>query len=63
MSDYDFTRLNDLRVQAMILDMEVDLETFELVERSDYVKPKWIERYELKRDDSDFNEYFDIDKE
>lgn len=55
--------LNDLKIQAMLFDMDIDFETFELVpKRKKYEVPKWVERWKEKRAEADFDEYFDIDR-
>lgn len=55
--------LADLAVQAMIFDMDIDIEALVLTPKSDYKEPFWITNWKEKRDDSDFNENFDIDRE
>lgn len=57
---YDFTRLNELRVQAMLFDMDIDLETFELVPKISYERPEWLERWQDKQDEADFDIYIDV---
>lgn len=59
---YDFSKLDDLKVQAMLFDMEVDLEAFDLVAKKQDDRPEWQIRWNDKRDQGDFDEYFDIDR-
>lgn len=56
-------RLNDLKVQAIMFDLEVDIEALTLVAKSTHKDAVWITRYKDKRAESDFDEYFDIDRE
>lgn len=55
-------KLNDLKVQAIIFDMAVDVETWSLVAKSKK-QPIWLTRWQDKRDDSDSNELLDMDWE
>ena len=57
---YDFSRWNELQVQAMMFDMEVDPETFRLVPRVKFDRPDWLVRWQDKQDESDFDTNFDI---
>ena len=54
--------LADLRIQAMMFDMDVDLETASLVSKSQHKDAVWLTRWKEKREQSDFNEYFDVDR-
>lgn len=60
---YDFSKLDDLKVQAMLFDMEVDLEAFDLVAKRKDDRPGWQIRWNDKRNQGDFDEYTDIDQE
>lgn len=61
MSDsYDFSRYNELQIQAMMFGMEVDLETFQLVKPVKHTLSPWLERWQDKQDESDFDTNFDI---
>ena len=45
--------LADLRIQAMMFDMAVDLETASLVPKTAETAPKWLTRWKEKMADSD----------
>lgn len=61
---FDTKLVADLRVQAMMFDMNIDWETLELVPKVQVEEdPFWLARWKEKRDQSDFDEYIDIDKE
>lgn len=53
----------DLRVQAMLFDLVPDWETLSLAPKAEQTDSVWITRWKEKRDQSDFNEQFDIDRE
>lgn len=56
--------LANLRVQAMIFDMEVDIETMSLVpKKPPVIEPFWIRRWRENREAADFNETMDVDQE
>lgn len=57
---YDFTRLHELQVQAMLFDMDIDLETFQLVPKETYQRPEGLIRWADKQDESDFDILIDI---
>jgi hypothetical protein len=57
---YDFTRWNDLQAQAMLFNMEVDPETFQLVATKKDNRDEWLVRWQDKQDESDFDTNFDI---
>lgn len=56
-------KVADLKIQAMMFDMDIDFETLELIPKTKDTTPIWIKRWNEKRASADFNEYFDIDKE
>lgn len=56
-------KLADLKIQAMILDMDVDIETWKLVPKVEDLKPEWSKRWLDKRNQLDYDEYFDVDRE
>lgn len=58
-----YKKLCDLRVQAMLFDMDVDIETWSLVPKVDRTEPDWLLRWKDKRDQGDFDERFDVDQE
>lgn len=62
-NQYDFSKLNDLKVQAMLFDMEIDFETFDLVARRKDDRPDWQIRWNDKRSKGDFDERFDVDQD
>lgn len=51
-----------LQVQAILFDMDIDIETWTLVPKSTYKEAVWITRWKEKQNDSDFDTYFDIDR-
>lgn len=53
----------DQQVQAMIFDMDVDIETLSLIPKSTYKEPAWLSRWKEKQNGADFDTYFDIDRE
>lgn len=54
----------DLQVQAMMFNMDIDWEALTLEpKREKTIEPLWLTRWKEKREQSDFNEYFDIDWE
>lgn len=55
--------LADLQVQAMIFDMDIDIEAMRLVPKSDYKEPFWITNWKEKQHGGDFDTQFDIDRE
>lgn len=54
-------KVADLKVKALIFDMDVDIETLTLVPKSTYKEPSWIARWKEKQHDEDFDTQFDID--
>lgn len=62
-NQYDFSKLNELQAQAMLLDMELDYETFDLVAIKRRDDPEWLIRWKDQQDQADFDSYFDIDRE
>ncbi len=55
-------KINDLKIQAMIFDMDIDIEKLELVEKSTYQEPKWLKKWKDKQDAQDYDPYFDEDR-
>lgn len=55
--------MDDLEVQAMVFDMDIDIETWGLQPKSNYKEAFWITRWKEKRNGSDFDERFDVDQE
>lgn len=51
-------KLADLKIQAMIFDMDIDIETWSLIPKSDYKEPYWLSRWKAKQEERD---YMDID--
>lgn len=62
-NQYDFSKLHDLEVQAMMFGMEIDYETFDLVAIKRREDPEWLIRWKDQQDQADFDPYFDIDRE
>lgn len=55
-------KIDDLKVQAMMFDMEVDWETLQLVPKRIDETPSWIKRWRERLNDQDFDPRFDIDR-
>lgn len=47
-------KLADLHIQAMLFDLEVDIERWTLRPKTDYKEPFWITRWKDKLNDSDY---------
>lgn len=45
--------LAELKIQAMMFDMDIDIETWSLVPKSTYIKQKWLEDWKDKVANSD----------
>jgi len=60
MNELAYKTLCDLRIQAMLLDMDVDIETWSLVPKEQYSESPWLTRWIDKQDESDFDINFDI---
>lgn len=60
---YDLKRISDLQVKAMLFDMDVDWEILDLVEKNGVLDAVWLRRWKDKKNQSDFDEYLDIDKD
>ncbi len=56
-------KYDDLSVQAILFDMEIDIETWSLVPKVKEERMQWQINYKERRSEQDFDEYFDIDKE
>lgn len=67
MSKYELAeakrKLADLKVQAMMFDMDIDIETWSLVPKVKSEQPFWITRWREKEANSDFDTNMDIDRE
>lgn len=50
---------NDLKIKAMLFDMDIDWETATLVEKREDPTPQWIKNWTAKRRALDYNEYYD----
>lgn len=46
-------RLSDLKIQAMMFDMGLDIETWSLIEKNTYKEPDWLRRWNEKRNAAD----------
>lgn len=56
-------KVADLKIQAMMFDMAIDIETWSLVPKRKDTTPAWVKRWEEKRSEADFDERFDLDWE
>lgn len=57
-------KLDDLKVQSMMFDMDIDIETFSLVEKRKVEdKPFWLQRWTDKVADGDNQPEFNVDWE
>lgn len=52
--------MNDLKIQAMMFDMDIDIETWTLLPKETFRHPVWIQRWREKEDNSDLDVNFDI---
>lgn len=55
--------LADLKVQAMMFDMDIDIEALSLEPKRSDNTPIWVRRWREKLDQADFDQQFDIDWE
>ena len=53
----------DLKIQAMMFGMDIDIETWSLVPKSNYKHPLWIEKWREQSDNGDNQAEFNIDLE
>lgn len=60
---YDFSPIADLKIQAMLFDMDIDYETMSLVPKQTYKEAVWLTRWKDKQADADFDTNIDIDKD
>lgn len=44
----------DLKIQAMMFDMDIDIETWSLVPKAESTKPTWLTRWLDKQAESDY---------
>jgi hypothetical protein len=44
----------DLQIQAMLFNMDIDIETWSLVAKNNFKHPIWIEKWKEKQDNSDY---------
>jgi hypothetical protein len=44
----------DLQIQAMLFNMDIDIETWSLVPKDNFKHPVWIEKWREKQDNSDY---------
>lgn len=47
--------LNDLNIQSMLFDMDIDIETWSLVPKSNYKEEAWITRWKDKQSGADYD--------
>lgn len=55
--------ISELKIQAMIFDMDIDYEALALIPKRKDNTPVWIKRWNEKRAEADFDELIDIDRE
>lgn len=51
--------LNDLQIKSMLFDMDIDYETLSLTEKRVDETPIWLKRWQDKRREMDYDEYYD----
>lgn len=56
-TDQHIKKYNDLKIQAMLFDMDIDIETWSLVEKHKDETPAWLKRWKDKNDASDTRIY------
>lgn len=56
-------KYNDLKIQAMMFDMDIDVETLTLMPKAVDTTPIWLKKWREKRNGQDFSEYTDLDRE
>lgn len=54
---------DDLQVQAMMFDMDIDIETWSLVPKRKDETPQWLKNWKEKMSNADFDTHTDIDRE
>lgn len=47
-------KVADLKIQAMMFDLDIDFETLELIPKETYKEPFWLSRWKDKLDNSDY---------
>jgi hypothetical protein len=47
-------KYDDLKIQAMLFDMDIDIETWSLVEKRKDTTPIWVKRWREKQAESDW---------
>lgn len=55
--------LSDLQIQAMMFDMDVDIETLGLTPKINYKEEFWITRWKEKQNGADLDNRLDYDQE
>lgn len=63
LTDEQVKKITDLKIQAMLFDMSIDWERATLTSKTLQTCPLWLTRWKDKKNQSDFDEYFDLDKE
>ena len=56
-ADKAVKKYNDLKVQAMMFDMDIDIETWGLVPKSTFQEPEWLTKWKEKEHASDTRAY------
>lgn len=54
MNDLAIKKYADLKIQAMMFDMDIDIETWSLVPKTNFKHPVWIEKWRENQDNSDY---------
>lgn len=63
MNDLAIKKYADLKIQAMMFDMDIDIETWSLVPKTNFKHPIWIENWREKSDNGDNQPEFNVDLE
>lgn len=62
--NYDLSIINELRVQAMVFDMDIDIETMSLVPKTESRTPEWLKKWKEKVHNGDNHDpRFEVDLE
>lgn len=59
LTEEQIKKIDDLRVQAMLFDMDIDWETASLVPKTKDETPFWIKKWKEKQYGADYDPYFD----
>lgn len=61
--EVDFTQLADLKVKAMLFNMDIDWEILDLVPKASQKAPNWLTRWKNKQAEADFDNALDAEQE